>query len=115
VARLAGLPPAVTERAEAILHELECARVVANGVGPSVALHLQAQDRTPSRAVESASSEPAVRAERAAEPESRAESEAGWSAELVSAVLAIDLATTTPLQALNHLASLQQRARAGRD
>jgi hypothetical protein len=32
--------------------------------------------------------------------------------DLEAAVLGIDLATTTPLQALNHLASLQERARA---
>jgi DNA mismatch repair protein MutS len=76
VARLAGLPAAVTDRAQALLRDLERARVVSS----SVPVGRQPLDRVPG--------------------------------DLETAVLGIDLATTTPLQALNHLASLQERARA---
>jgi DNA mismatch repair protein MutS len=76
VARLAGLPEPVTDRAADILAELERARIVSS---PAPVIR-QSLDRPPS--------------------------------ELEAAVLDIDLATTTPLEALNHLASLQQRARA---
>jgi DNA mismatch repair protein MutS len=77
VARLAGLPEAVTLRAADILAELERARIVSSPT-------------------------PVVRQPLDSPPPS----------ELEAAVLRIDLATTTPLEALNHLASLQQRARA---
>jgi DNA mismatch repair protein MutS len=76
VARLAGLPPAVSDRAEAILHDLERARVISS----SAPVAMQPLDRGPSA--------------------------------LERALLGIDLATTTPLEALNHLATLQHRARA---
>jgi len=76
VARLAGLPETVTERAQAILRELERARVVRD----STPVVRQPLDCGPSQ--------------------------------LETALLGIDLAITTPLEALNHLASFQQRARA---
>jgi DNA mismatch repair protein MutS len=76
VARLAGLPQAVSDRASVILRDLERARV-SNSTPPIV---LQPLDR--------------------------------GSGELQRALLELDLATTTPLEALNHLARLQQRARA---
>jgi DNA mismatch repair protein MutS len=76
VARLAGLPQAVSDRASVILRDLERARV-SNSTPPIV---LQPLDR--------------------------------GSGELQRALLELDLATTTPLEALNHLAKLQQRARA---
>jgi DNA mismatch repair protein MutS len=76
VARLAGLPPAVSERAETILRDMVRARVISN----SGHVPLKPVDRGPS--------------------------------DVERALLGIDLATTTPLEALNHLANLQQRARA---
>jgi DNA mismatch repair protein MutS len=79
VARLAGLPAAVSDRAEAILGGFERARL-ARGSPPVVR---QPLDRLP--------------------------------IELKGGLLAIDLATTTPLEALNHLARLQQHARADPD
>jgi DNA mismatch repair protein MutS len=82
VARLAGLPDAVTDRADGILRDLERTRIV-NGSLPVLA---QAQDR----------SQPADRR----------------PSDLEAALLDIDLATTTPLEALNSLARLQQHARA---
>jgi hypothetical protein len=66
----------VTDRAQALLRDLERARVVSN----SAPVGRQPLDRVPG--------------------------------DLEAAVLGIDLATTTPLQALNHLARLQERARA---
>jgi DNA mismatch repair protein MutS len=88
VARLAGLPDAVTARAQAVLRDLERARAV-SGSAPLVRQPLD--------------DAPMVRQPPAAAP-----------SPLETALLGIDLATTTPLEALNHLASLQQRARAAR-
>jgi DNA mismatch repair protein MutS len=76
VARLAGLPETVTDRAQAILREEERVRIV----NSSAPVARQPLDCAPSQ--------------------------------VERALLDIDLAITTPLEALNHLASLQQRARA---
>jgi DNA mismatch repair protein MutS len=76
VARLAGLPQAVSARAETLLREMARVQVISNS-GPVVPKPI---DR--------------------------------GSSEVERALLGIDLATTTPLEALNHLANLQQRARA---
>jgi DNA mismatch repair protein MutS len=76
VARLAGLPEAVTDRAQELLRDLERARAISG----SVPIVRQPLDCGPSQ--------------------------------LETALLGIDLAITTPLEALNHLASFQQRARA---
>jgi len=82
VARLAGLPPSVTARAEEVLRELE------GGV------QLVAWDPAPLHLLD----RPAGDADPPAE-------------DLLDELLQIDVATTTPLAALNAIADIQRRAR----
>jgi DNA mismatch repair protein MutS len=92
VARLAGLSAEVTARAEQVLGQLERSRPVS---WEPVALE-PADRPMPGEPVDPPAPRPA-------DPPA--------AAGVVDELLAIDLATTTPLQALNALAALQRRAR----
>jgi DNA mismatch repair protein MutS len=86
VARLAGLPERVVERAEEMLHELETSRQV---------------DKDHARAL--LSSEQAVLREPRAEYDARIDLWRG----ILQQLIAIDIANMTPLQALNVLNEMQ--------
>jgi DNA mismatch repair protein MutS len=114
VARLAGLPAAVTERAEAILNELVRAQVVLGGSGAEPVFR-QPLDQVVPRPCHPERSEGSVASSDSARSRGPAHADPpdGRSPvdDLQAALLQIDLATTTPLDALNHLARLQHRAR----
>ncbi|HEY8475246.1 MAG TPA: DNA mismatch repair protein MutS [Chloroflexota bacterium] len=97
VAQLAGLPRHVVERARDVLAELE--RNNGGGADPEAASPLLPHERDPRLATISALFQGDDR------------SGDGIVAEVLSALLRLDVATTTPLQALNLLAELQQRLR----
>jgi DNA mismatch repair protein MutS len=107
VARLAGLPASVTVRAEQILGELETP-VPVNGHAQSALAVWEPLAWTKALDVP------------AAEPADGRLPDAAWpkpgptDQRLLDELLAIDLATTTPLQALNLIAELQRRVRAAR-
>ncbi len=84
VARLAGLPKAVTQRAQVILDSLE--------KGDSLQVPLKTGRKEPAEAV--AQQEPSL-----------------FASGVNDAVLALDIMTMTPLEALNELYKLQEQAR----
>jgi DNA mismatch repair protein MutS len=145
VARLAGLPAAVTERAEAILDQLERTRVVLGGAGAEPVLRQPLDQSVPGQCHPELAKDPQLgavsleadgsfvvppqddsaplkgreRSQLKGRERSQRDAAGGNPPEgrrtgpdgLAAALLQIDLATTTPLDALNHLARLQHRAR----
>ncbi len=103
VARLAGLPRSVTNRAADLLGDLEANAVPLRAVGEARATY---QTTQPAAIVTNGQLEQATTA--VGQPEGAAVAHDA----LLQGIAALDLVNTTPLTALNHLFAVQQQLRA---
>ena len=116
VARLAGLPKAVTKRAEVILHDLETrgTDALAENAAGAAAGKVTAGE-TPGAETSARAAAGSAAASRAAAKVAQPACEGGmdslFSSSLSAQLLSLDIMTMTPLEAMNALYQLQEQAK----